>query len=243
MKLIIHGAAGRMGNALKALVQNSPDVTVVGAVDALCPTQDMVASLAQCTEKADCVVDFSHHTATADLLDYCTQNNTPVVICTTGHTQQELELIAQAAGQIPVFHSGNMSVGIALLMRLAKQTAQMFPDADIEIVESHHNQKLDVPSGTALMLAKSVQEARPDSRLVIGRHENGKRQKPEIGIHSLRLGGIVGIHEVLVSTGNQTITLKHEAHSRALFAEGAITAALWLANQPAGLYDMKDLVK
>ena len=243
MKLIIHGAAGRMGVALSQLVQNSPDITVVGAVDALCPAGDMVASLDQCTEKADCVVDFSHHTATEGLLDYCVENNTPVVICTTGHTQQELDLIARAAGKIPVFHSGNMSVGIALLMRLAKQTAQMFPDADIEIVETHHNQKLDVPSGTALMLAKSVQEVRPDSRLVVGRHENGKRQKQDIGIHALRLGGIVGIHQVLVSTGNQTITLKHEAHSRALFAEGAITAAAWLAKQPAGLYDMKDLVK
>ena len=243
MKLMIHGAAGRMGVALTQLVQNSPDITVVGAVDALCPGQDMVASLDQCTEKADCVVDFSHHTATADLLAYCTQNNTPVVICTTGHDRQELDMIADAAKQIPVFHSGNMSVGIALLMRLAKQTAQMFPDADIEIVETHHNQKLDVPSGTALMLAKSVQEARPDSQLLVGRHENGKRQKKDIGIHSLRMGGIVGIHQVLVSTGNQTITLKHEAHSRALFAEGAITAALWLTNQPAGLYDMKDLVK
>lgn len=243
MKLIINGAAGRMGQALTKMIASSTDFTVAGAVDAVCPGEGMVASLSQIKEKADCIIDFSHHTATKDLTDYAVANGTAVVICTTGHTDEELSYIAGAAKHIPVFHSGNMSVGIALLMELAKQTAKMFPDADIEIVETHHNQKLDVPSGTALMLAKSVQEARPDSQLLVGRHENGKRQKKDIGIHSLRMGGIVGIHQVLVSTGNQTITLKHEAHSRALFAEGAITAALWLTNQPAGLYDMKDLVK
>lgn len=232
-----------MGKALTAMIEKSPDITLVGAVDAFCPGEGIVASLSQCPEGADVIIDFSNHTATKELMDYACRRKIAVVVCTTGHTAQELSLLEAAAEQIPVFHSGNMSVGIALLTKLAKQTAAMFPDADIEIVESHHNQKLDVPSGTALMLYKAVQEARPDSVANIGRHENGKRQKKEIGIHSLRMGNTVGIHEVIVNTGAQIITLKHEAQDRSLFAEGALTAAAFLTAQKPGLYDMKDMVK
>lgn len=242
MKLIINGAAGRMGRALTKLIENSADITLVSAVDAVCPDQGMVSSLSQVSEKADCVIDFSHHSATKELLCYCESTQTPVVICTTAHTDQELSRIENAGKNIPVFHSGNMSVGIALLMELARQTAKMFPDADIEIVETHHNQKLDAPSGTALMLAKAIGSVR-DCVNVLGRSGNGKRAKNEIGIHAVRRGGIVGIHEVIVSTANQSITLKHEAHDRALFAEGALTAAAWLTQQKPGLYDMKDMVK
>ena len=174
---------------------------------------------------------------------YAVSRKLPVVVATTGHTEAELEMIRKAADSVPVFWSGNMSVGIALLAKLAKQTAAMFPDADIEIVESHHNQKLDVPSGTALMLARAVQEARPDNRLLVGRHENGKREKGQIGIHSLRMGNTVGIHEVIVNTGTQVITLKHEAQDRALFAEGALAAAAFLIRQTPGLYTMEDMLK
>ena len=242
MKLIIHGAAGRMGRAVHKMIESSPDITMLYGVDAVCPDETMVSSLSQCREKADCVIDFSHHSATRSLMDYCVKTQTPVVVCTTAHTPEELALIEKAAREIPVFHSGNMSVGIALLMELAKQTAKMFPEADIEIVETHHNQKLDAPSGTALMLSKAIGSVR-DSENLVGRSGNGKRTKKEIGIHAVRRGSIVGIHEVIVSTPNQSITLKHEAHDRALFAEGALTAAAWLINQRAGLYDMKDMVK
>lgn len=242
MKIIINGAGGRMGKAIRAMIEKNPNLTLWGAVDAFCQGEGMVSSLEEC-QKGDVIIDFSNHAATKALMDYAVATKTPVVVCTTGHTEQELKSIADAAKEIPVFHSGNMSVGIALLTRLAKQTAAMFPDADIEIVESHHNQKLDVPSGTALMLAKAVQEARPEAELNIGRHENGKRTKQEVGIHSLRMGNTVGIHEVIVNTGAQIITLKHEAQDRSLFAEGALTAAAFLADQKAGLYDMKDLVK
>ena len=176
-------------------------------------------------------------------MTYAKEKKLPVVIATTGHTEEELAQIRAASEQIPVFYSGNMSVGIALLTRLARQTAAMFPNADIEIVESHHNQKLDVPSGTALMLAKAVKDARPEAEFLVGRHENGKRTKQEIGIHSLRMGNTVGIHEVIVNTGTQIITLKHEAQDRSLFAEGALTAAEFLAKQSAGLYNMDDMVK
>ena len=243
MKIIINGAGGRMGKALSKMIEGSPDITLLGAVDAFVKEEGFVSSLSQCQTGAQCIIDFSNHAGTKDLLDYAVENKIPVVVCTTGHTEQELAYIRQASMEIPVFHSGNMSVGIALLVRLASQTAKMFPDADIEIVESHHNQKLDVPSGTALMLAKAVQSVRTGAKLLVGRHENGKRTKEEIGIHSLRMGNTVGIHEVIVNTGTQIITLKHEAQDRSLFAEGALTAAAFLTAQTPGLYNMEDLVK
>jgi 4-hydroxy-tetrahydrodipicolinate reductase len=189
------------------------------------------------------VLDFSNHAATGELLDYCEQRRLPVVLATTGQTPEELARIGRAAGTVPVFRSANMSLGIAVLLDLARRAARMFPDADVEIVEAHHNQKLDVPSGTALMLANAVRSVRPEAEFVVGRHENGKRKKSEIGIHSLRLGNEVGMHEILITTGNETLTLKHEAESRALFAEGALAAAAWLMGKPAGLYNMQDLLE
>ena len=242
MKILINGAGGRMGRALSAMVQKSPDITVAAGVDPFVTQPEILPSLEGCPE-ADCIIDFSNHAGTKDLLDYAVKKNLAVVVCTTGHTQQELDMIHQASKSVPVFYSGNMSVGIALLTRLARETAKMFPDADIEIVESHHNQKLDVPSGTALMLAKAVREARPEAEFLIGRHENGKRKKNEVGIHSLRMGNTVGIHEVIVNTGTQIITLKHEAQDRSLFAEGALAAAAFLCGKTPGLYDMNDWVK
>ena len=133
-------------------------------------------------------------------------------------------------------------LGIAVLAELAQKAAAMFPDADIEIVETHHNQKLDVPSGTALLLANGIKAVRPEAEFVIGRHENGKRTKQQIGIHSLRLGSETGTHEILISTGSETLTLTHRAENRALFAEGALRAASWLMGKPAGLYAMRDLI-
>ena len=184
MDIIINGAGGRMGRALQAMAAQK-DIAVVAAVDPFVP--EMLPALKQYEGSADCILDFSNHAGTKALCDYAVAAKTPVVVATTGHTQEELEQIQTAAKTVPVFWSGNMSVGIALLTKLAKQTAAMFPDADVEIVESHHNQKLDVPSGTALMLARAVQEARPEAELLVGRHENGKREKKQIGIHSLRM--------------------------------------------------------
>ena len=242
MKIILNGAGGRMGKALRMLVEKNDRDTVVACIDPFSQEEGMLPSLQAYTGEADCILDFSNHTGTKVLIDYAVTRALPLVIATTGHTEEELAYIREAAQKIPVFHSGNMSLGIALLTQLARQTARMFPDADIEIVESHHNQKLDVPSGTALMLAQAVQESRPDSWLLTGRHENGKRTKQEIGIHSLRMGNTVGIHEVIVNTGTQVITLKHEAQDRSLFAEGALAAAVFLMTQAAGLYDMGSMI-
>ncbi|MBO5836480.1 MAG: 4-hydroxy-tetrahydrodipicolinate reductase [Oscillospiraceae bacterium] len=220
MKLIIHGAAGRMGRALVRALENNGDFQLLYAVDPVLP----VRALSQCRQKADCVIDFSHHSATKALLDYCLRTKTPVVVCTTGHTQAEHALLCRAAGQIPVFHSSNVSLGIALLTQLVSQTAQRFPDADITIIETHHSQKRDAPSGTALLLSQAIPSPR------------------NISIHSVRRGTVAGIHRVIFTTESQTVTLQHEAHHRGLYAQGALTAAAWLTGQRPGLYSMKDLV-
>lgn len=244
MKILINGAGGRMGRALGAMVRSGcRGAELAGAVDPFVQEAGILPSLDAFEGQAHCIIDFSHHAGTPELLRYAVAHRLPVVISTTGHTQPELEEIHAAARQIPVFHSGNMSLGIAVLGELVAKAVQMFPDADVEIVESHHNQKLDVPSGTALMLARAVQAARPEAEILVGRHENGLRTKREVGIHSLRMGNTVGIHEVIINTGTQILTLKHEAQDRSLFAEGALAAAAFLIGKQPGLYTMDDIVE
>ncbi len=194
------------------------------------------------TSGVDCIVDFSHHAATEALTSFAVSRALPLVVATTGHTEEELLMIREAAKSVPVFHSGNMSLGIALLVELAKITALALPEAEIEIIEKHHNRKIDAPSGTALMLANSIRDIRPEATYNLGRSGHGKRAPEEIGIHSIRMGNIVGEHEVIIGTPNQTITLKHEAHDRALFAEGALAAAAFLVSCPSGMYDMQSLI-
>ncbi len=241
MRVVINGACGRMGQQLVALVASGLGGTqLVAAVDVVRPEVDCPAytALADVVENCDVLIDFSHHSATKAVLDFALLRGIPAVIATTGQTDEECAMIEEASRHIPVFFAGNMSIGIALLVSLVKTAVKTFPDADVEIVETHHNQKLDVPSGTALMIARGVQEAREGTTLCIGRHENGKRPEGEVGIHSIRMGKVVGIHEVHINAGSQTITLKHEAHSRALFAEGALQAASFVADKPAGLYTL-----
>lgn len=235
-----------MGTIVTDMLENGfHGHTLAAGVSPDCPSglvPRRCVRLDEFTGEADCVIDFSHHSAAAELTGYCVRRGLPLVIATTGQNEGELELIRSAAERIPLFFSANMSVGVALLAQLARQTAAMFPDADIEIVERHHNRKLDVPSGTALLLANSIRQARPEAEFLIGRHQNGLRTKNEIGIHSLRCGNEVGTHEIIVSTGTQTITLTHKAESRTLFAEGAIAAAEFLSGKEPGFYTMTELV-
>lgn len=246
MRVLVHGITGHMGQIIASLAQSGfSGATLAGGVspDVQVEENNNFKSFASCNVESDVVVDFSFHGAVKDLMDYCVAKNLPVVVATTGHTEEEKAVIKEASERIPVFYSANMSIGVATLADLAKKTAAAFPDADIEIVETHHNRKIDVPSGTALLLANAIKEARPQSTFNIGRPENGKRTKEEIGIHSVRRGNIAGIHEILISTENETITLKHEAHSRALFAEGALRAASFLIGKEPGLYNMKDMIQ
>ena len=190
----------------------------------------------------DCVVDFSHHSATGALLSFVKENRLPLVLATTGHTEAEKAVILAAATEVPLFFSANCSLGVALLIELAKKTAAAMPDAEIEIIEKHHDRKLDAPSGTALAIADAIREVRPDATLNCGRSGHGKRTPHEIGVHAIRMGNIVGEHEVMIGTDSQTITLKHEAHSRALFAEGALAAAAFLQGKPNGFYTMESMI-
>ena len=243
MKILVNGACGHMGRALRAMIdQGNNGAELAANVDAFGQEDGVLSSLTAFTGDADCIVDFSNHAATKELTEYAVARKMPLVIATTGQTEEEIALIHKAAETVPVFFSGNMSLGIAVLTRLVRDAVKMFPDADVEIVEQHHNRKLDVPSGTALMLGRAVQEARPDAELLVGRHENGKRKKTEVGIHSLRMGNTVGVHEVIINTGTQILTLKHEAQDRSLFAEGALSAAAFLLGKVPGLYDMNNIV-
>ncbi|MBQ8268346.1 MAG: 4-hydroxy-tetrahydrodipicolinate reductase [Clostridia bacterium] len=247
MNILLNGRCGFMGREVAALCEKGyrgaklllgVDPSADGK-DALCVS---ALSKVQSAKEIDCVVDFSHHSCAPALLDFCKENKLAAVIATTGHTPEEKEAIYRAAKEIPVFYSGNMSLGIALLIELARTVALTMPEAEIEIVEAHHNRKIDAPSGTALMIADAITAVRPETFVHAGRSGQGKREKNEIGIHSLRMGNVVGIHEVIVATENQTITLKHEAHNRALFAEGALAAAEFLCGKGAGLYTMDDIV-
>ena len=242
MNIILNGAKGRMGRIVdKAAADSGHDV--VARVDFGYAEGEGLRTLNEYQGPADVVVDFSNHAATAQVTEYCVKRGLPVVVATTGQTKEEQALIDEAATAVPVFLSANMSLGVALLADLAKKAAAVFPDADIEIVEKHHNQKLDVPSGTALLLARRIKEARPGAEFVVGRHENGKRTKAEIGIHSLRLGNEVGTHEIIIATGSETVTLKHEAENRSLFAQGALVAAAYIVGKAPGMYDMRSIIE
>lgn len=239
MRAIVCGANGAMGQ----LVQKSLKGQAVGLVslDGQNGVPKTFGELGNVN--ADVIIDFSHHSAIGSVMEYATANKIAVVVGTTGHTEEEKAIIYKAAEQIPVFYSGNMSLGIAVLCRLAKQAAAAFPEADIEILEVHHNRKVDAPSGTARMLFEAVREVRPQATAHCGRAGEGKRTPEEVGISSLRMGNVVGIHEVHICTANQTLTLRHEAHDRGMFADGAVEAAGFLTGKPAGLYNMVGLLE
>lgn len=248
MNILLNGISGYMGREVARLcTENYRGATLAFGVDPCGGADESLIvynSLDEITsvDDVDCIIDFSHHSVTPSLVDFAVANRLPLVLCTTGHSEEEISIVHEAAKNIPLFYSGNMSVGVALLIELAKATAAAFPEAEIEIIEKHHDRKVDAPSGTALMLANAICEMRPGSHINCGRSGQGKREKNEIGIHSIRMGNIVGEHEVIIGTANQTITLKHEAHNRALFAEGAIAAADFLVNQEPGMYDMRSML-
>ena len=247
MNILISGICGFMGREVEKLCLDGyrgarwsvgVDISADGSRENLYSSFDEVPYDAP----VDCIVDFSHHSAVKTLLKFAVERKIPTVVATTGHTEEELSEIRNASKYIPVFFSANMSLGVALLVELAKNAAAALPEAEIEIIEKHHDRKLDAPSGTALMLANALSEVRPESYVNCGRRGQGKRTREEIGVHAIRMGNVVGEHEVILATQNQTITIKHEAHSRALFAEGALAAAEYLVSAEAGLHDMKSLV-
>ena len=239
MRAILCGANGAMGKLIDGILGS--EVTARVSLDGENGVPRTFSELGD--TNADIIIDFSHHTAIADVVSYAKAHNCALVVGTTGHTAEEKALIAEAAQELPVFFSGNMSLGIAVLCRLAKEAARWFPEADIEIVEVHHNRKVDAPSGTAHMLFNAIAQVRPEATENCGRAGEGKRTKNEVGVSSLRMGNVVGIHEVHICTANQTLTLRHEAGNRGMLAEGAVEAARFMAGKPKGLYNMDDLLE
>ena len=239
MRAILCGANGAMGKLIDAALGQE----VVGRVS-IDGENNVPKTFEELGEvKADVIIDFSHHSAVADVLAYAEKIGCAAVIGTTGHTPEEKAMIEAAAKKIPVFFSGNMSLGIAVLCRLAKQAAAFFPDADIEIVEAHHTRKVDAPSGTAHMIFNAIKEVRPQAYENCGRAGEGKRTKDEIGISALRMGSVVGVHEVYIHTGTQCLTLKHEAVTRAMLADGAVDAARFMEGKPIGFYNMESILE
>ncbi len=246
MRILLSGLGGHMGaEVAKLCAEGYRGAELVAGVDYM-NWQNAAVPCAPDFDSAcadvDCIVDFSHHSCTNALLAFAVKNRLPLVIATTGQTDDERAAIREAAERIPLFVAANFSVGVALLIEMAKKVAAAMPEAEIEIIEKHHDRKVDAPSGTALAIAEAIRTVRPEATFACGRSGFGKRTKEEIGIHAIRMGNLAGEHEVLIGTNNQTITLKHETHSRALFAEGALAAAAFLCGKPAGYYDMHSLL-
>ena len=248
IRIAICGACGKMGRFIHDVIYARNDCETAFGIDKVTtPYGDfpIYENVSEIPQKPDVIIDFSHPSVLDDLLDYCLTSGTPVVLATTGYNDEQIAKIHKASEQIPVFFTFNMSLGINLLTELAKKATQILGGQfDIEIIEKHHNQKIDAPSGTAIMLANAINEELDNSyNYVYDRHSvRQKRAKNEIGMHAIRGGTIVGEHEIIFAGRDEVISLKHEAHSKQVFAVGAVNAAVFMCGKPAGLYAMKDLL-
>ena len=248
VNVTITGANGKMGGVIASIIKERSDCQVISGIDLNTKPKDDFTIYAKPQElpvKPDVIIDFSHPSALNDLLEYCLSTGTAVVLATTGYDEAQIAKIKKAAEQIPVFFTFNMSLGINLLCKLAKTAVEVLGGQfDIEIVEKHHNQKIDAPSGTAIMLANSINETLDNKyQYVYDRHsQRKKREKNEIGMHAIRGGTIVGEHDIIFAGRDEVITLSHSAASKEVFAVGAVNAAVFLAEQQAGLYDMASLL-
>lgn len=249
MNILIHGIGGKMGKTLFAVLKERKDARAVCGVDKFADPAafqglPVYKSLDEVKETADCIIDFSVKDAVYAILPYAAARNIPCVLATTGYGDEETAFINSYAGKIPVFRSGNMSIGINVVTELIVAAAKLLGErADIEIIEAHHNQKVDAPSGTALMLLDAVKKERENLSPAYGRQGiTGKRPKDEVGMHSVRGGTIIGKHEVMFILDNEVITVKHEAESRAMLAVGSVNAALFIKDKAPGIYGMDDLL-
>lgn len=250
VRVIMHGCNGKMGQVITRMAGEDPDLAIVAGVDMRAEARNdypVFADIADCDVEADVVIDFSNAAAVDHLLDWCAGKQMPVVLCTTGLSEAQLARVEETAGRTAVLKSANMSLGINLLMKLLKDAAKVLAAEgfDMEIVERHHNQKVDAPSGTAIALADAMNGAlAEDYSYVYDRsRERKKRDRQEIGISAVRGGTIVGEHEVIFAGEDEVIEFKHTAYSKALFAKGAVAAAKFLAGKGPGRYDMSDVIR
>ena len=247
INVLISGANGRMGKKVFEAAEKSTAVKAVCGIDLTenltNPSFPVYSDYNSVVEKVDVLIDFSAPASLDGILSFCLSKGIPAVLCATGYTQTEVDKVIAASKKIAIFRSGNMSLGVNALIDLVKKAAAALGGFDIEIIEKHHNQKVDAPSGTALMLADAVKEQLPEKYYTYGRQGIcGKRDKNEIGIHAVRGGGIVGEHDVIFASGFETVTLSHQATDRSVFADGAIKAAEYVANKKVGLFNMSDVI-
>ncbi len=250
IRIIMHGCNGKMGQVISGMIAEDPELQMAAGID---PRDDghnpypVFPDISLCNVEADCLIDFSTASVVDRMLEYCVEHKLPCVLCTTGLSGEQLAKVEKAAEQVAVLRSANMSLGINLLLKLVKRAAQVLAPAgfDIEILEKHHNLKLDAPSGTALALADSVnQELGDEYEYVYDRSgRRARRPRKEIGISAVRGGTIVGEHDVIFAGTDEVVTLSHAAHSKAVFGRGAVQAAKFLAGKPAGLYDMSSVIE
>lgn len=245
LRVIINGYSGSMGKVLTKCVNEDSELQLVCGVsrDELDVTFKTYHKMSEVEENADIIIDFSNHCAIYDVLDYATKTKTPLVIATTGFNDEELGAIEKASAIIPIFHSSNMSLGVNVLVKLVKDASKALNGFDIEIIEKHHNKKLDSPSGTAVMIANGIKEVLPDSECIYGRYGRSEKRKPtEVGIHAIRGGTIVGEHTTIFAGHDEVVEIKHTAQSKDIFAKGAIAAAKFLVNKEAGYYNMNNML-
>ncbi len=249
-RVIMHGCNGKMGQTISGLAAADEEIEIVAGVDTYDAGKNpypVFQTIADCDVAADAVIDFSAAAAVDGLLAYCVEKQLPCVLCTTGLSEEQLARVKEASGKVAVLKSANMSLGINMLLKLLKDAAGILAPAgfDIEIVEKHHNQKVDAPSGTALALADSINEELNGSyEYVYDRSQVRQKRAPkEIGISAVRGGTIVGDHDVIFAGADEVVTFSHRAYSKAVFGKGAIQAAKFLAGKPAGMYDMSDVIE
>ncbi|MBO5504877.1 MAG: 4-hydroxy-tetrahydrodipicolinate reductase [Clostridia bacterium] len=245
--ILLCGANGKMGRAVDSIVTADNDAKIVAGIDLIDNgnSYPVYMSIYDVKENFDVIIDFSHPSVTDSILDYAKENNIPAVICTTGLSKEQISKIEFYSKEVPLFFSANMSIGINLLIDLVKRASRILEENfDIEIIEKHHNLKLDAPSGTALAIADGISEAVSfNPEYVYDRHSvRKKRDKAEIGIHSMRGGTIVGEHSVIFAGNNEVIEINHSATSKEVFAVGAVKAAKFMKGKPSGLYNMTQLI-
>ncbi len=250
VKVIIHGCNGRMGQVVAGLIREQKDMEVAAGIDVsdhISNPFPVFSEITECTAEADVVIDFASAKAVDGLLDYCIDRKLPCVLCTTGLSTEQEERMRQAAKETAILKSANMSLGVNILLKLVRDAAAVLADAgfDIEVVEKHHNQKLDAPSGTALALADAINDQlNQEYEYIYDRStRRQKRAEKEIGISAIRGGTIVGDHDVIFAGVDEVITLSHSAYSRAVFGKGAVQAAKFLAGKEPGLYQMNDVIE
>lgn len=249
VKIIMHGCNGAMGQTVTSIVEKDEDAVIVAGVDITGEKKNdypVYKALEECREEADVIIDFASAKAVDHLLEYCGEKRMPVVLCTTGLSEEQIKKVGETAEKTAVLRSANMSLGVNLLLKLVKEAAKTLASADfdIEIVEKHHNQKVDAPSGTALALADSINEALGNTyHYKYDRYsQREKRDKKEIGIQSVRGGTIVGDHDVIFAGQDEVVTFSHTAYSKGIFAKGAVSAAKFLKGKGPGLYNMSDVI-